>query len=199
MNHPKPSARDHDAGFTLIELLISITILGILMAALTAAMFVGLNSNAGTGNRLDQSHDEQFIAAYFSGDAQGAFDIWPGPTRPPACKFSDGVGTLLIDFVGEDFTDAAAPTVTARSVSYVRRPAPGGKSDELHRLVCTGGATTVGPGGDTTLARSLRPTWSLSCFGAVAPRGCKGVDLTLKSGPDDDPYEFTLTAYRRTT
>lgn len=192
-----PSTRDHEAGFTLIELLVSITILGVLMGAVTAAMMVGLGTNASTGTRLDESRDEQFIAAYFSSDVQGAQTIrLGGGPAVPTCKFAGGGGTLVVEFLGEDFTDGAVPADTARTVSYVRRPAAVGITDELHRLVCTGGAATPAPGGDTTLARNLSATPTTACVspGSPAPP-CSGVRLTLISGS----LKYTLTGYKRTT
>lgn len=192
-----PSTRDREAGFTLIELLVSVAILGVLMAAVTAAMIVGLRTNASTGARLDESRDEQFIAAYFSADAQGAqtIRVGGGPVVP-TCRFPAGDGTVVVEFVGEDFTDAAAPTVTARTVSYLRRPAAGGGAAELHRLVCTDGASTPAPGGDTTLARNLSATPKATCVSSGPPAApCNGVRLTVTSGS----LEYTLTAYKRTT
>lgn len=183
--------RAGDAGFTLIELLVSIAILGVLMASVTMAMMVGLRTSASSGSRLDESRDEQFIAAYFSADAQGAktIRVGGGPTLP-TCKFSGG-GTMVVEFIGEDFTEAAEPAVTARTVSYVR-PTAGGQTDELHRLVCTNGAATPAPGDDTTVARNLS-AWSAACLPS-AP-SCVGVKLTLNSGD----LQYSLTGYRRTT
>ncbi len=185
-----------EEGFTLIELIISITILGILMAAVSAAMMVGLSTNATTGTRLDESRDEQFIAAYFSADAQGAKTIKAGVGVVATCKFPGGGGTLVVEFVGEDFSDDAALTLTPRTVSYLRRPSPDGGTEELHRLVCVGGAANPGPGEDTTLARNLTPgDWSAGCIFAPLPIGtCVGARVTMRSGS----LEYTLTAYKRT-
>jgi len=186
--------RESDAGFTLMELLISITILGILMAAVSAAMMVGLGSNKSTGARIDESRDEQFIAAYFSADAQGAQTIRAGAVAPN-CVFAAGGGTVVLTFVGEDLTDVSPPAVEKRTVSYVRRAAPGGRTDELHRLVCKGGATTPGDDGDTTLARNLSAEPTVTCDDGACSPSSRWVNLTLNSGN----LKYTLTGYKRTT
>lgn len=193
------SKRADEDGFTLIELLVSITILGILMAAVSAAMMVGLSTNATSGTRIDESRDEQFVAAYFSADAHGATTITAGgggPVPAPKCNFAGGGGFLVVEFAGLDFSEASPPADIPRTVSYVRRPAPSGGTDELHRLVCTGGAAVPATGQDTTLATNLSAGGSAAaCIFTPPPGGCVGVRMTLKSGTLD----YAVTGYKRTT
>jgi len=183
------STGDRQVGFTLIELLVSITILGILMAAVSAAMMVGLGTNASTGTRIDQSRDEQFIAAYLSADAHGATTI-KGSGTTPTCTFPGGGWRVVVEFVGEDFSEEAEPTVTKRTVSYLIPAAPVGRPGELHRLVCIGGAVNPAPGGDTTLARQVT-SGSSSCVNDP----CSVVQVKLRSGD----LAYTLTGRKRTT
>lgn len=62
-------------GVTLIELLVAITILGILMAAITSSIIVGLRTTDETGQRLAESHDAQLVQVYFPNDVASATDI----------------------------------------------------------------------------------------------------------------------------
>ncbi|MGB9376775.1 MAG: prepilin-type N-terminal cleavage/methylation domain-containing protein [Mycobacteriales bacterium] len=195
MTIDRPAPRRTDGGFTLIELLVSITILGIIMGAVSLAMMTGLGTNKSTGDRLDESRDEQFVAAYFSADAQGANDIRRGPSRTPACNFTTAGGSLVVEFRGKDVDQAG--TVTARNVSYVRRAAPGGNGEELHRLVCLGAETNPASGADTTVARNLSATPTVRCTGTGSRCNTTTtrVDVTLTSGS----LSYTLTAVRRTS
>ena len=191
--------RRDESGFTIIELLISITILGVLMAAVTGAMLVALDTNAATGTRIDESRDQQFAAAYFSGDVQSAKTITLGaaggaPNLAAKCGTTPAV--LVVDLVGQDF-DVSTHALITTVVSYVRIRGADGVTDELHRRVCT--ATTAAPsfplpvpdGMDTIVARNLSPAWSAGCLAA----GCTGIVVTLRSGG----LEYTLVGYRRTS
>ena len=64
--------RRSEAGVTLIELLVAVSIMGILMFALTSAVFVGFRSTRDTHTSLDQSNAEQIITTYVTKDIQAA-------------------------------------------------------------------------------------------------------------------------------
>src|SRR5205823_5391884 len=72
--------RRHDGGFTLVELLISVTILGILIAAIANAMFVALHATVSANDRLTESNDALVAATYFDDDVQGAQSVSVGTT-----------------------------------------------------------------------------------------------------------------------
>lgn len=178
-----------EAGFTLIELLLAITILGILMASVSVAMIVGLRTNESTGARLDESRDQQFVAAYFSADAHGAQTI--KTSGAPTCDRAGGGGILVVEFLGQYVSDSDPPTVKDRTVSYVLRAGPAEPTREMHRLVCMDGKATPAAGGDTTLARGLSDSPPIV---TPCPAGCTDVTVTLTSGG----LTFAVTGHKRT-
>jgi len=64
--------RGRDDGFTLVELLMTVTILGIIMGPLIAAILVILNNYTSTEDRLSGSHDVQMADAYFASDVKAS-------------------------------------------------------------------------------------------------------------------------------
>lgn len=63
---------DDDQGFTLVEVLIAVTILGMIMSAIAAAVIFTIDTTKSTSNRLSDSVDSQITSAYFVRDVQGA-------------------------------------------------------------------------------------------------------------------------------
>ncbi len=61
-----------DDGFTLIELLVSIVILGVVMTGLAAVVISYLKDTNSTIGRLQESHDAQISAAFFTQDVESA-------------------------------------------------------------------------------------------------------------------------------
>jgi len=79
-----------DRGLTLIELLITITILGLIAAPLSAAMIVYFQHTDDTTSRLSLSHDAQIASSYFApGRAEHGYAAnWTPddfPAHPPRC------------------------------------------------------------------------------------------------------------------
>jgi prepilin-type N-terminal cleavage/methylation domain-containing protein len=66
---------ESEAGFTLVELLITMTILGIIMSSIVAALVFGFKTQGDAGNRMALSHDEQLLSLYFPSDVQSADSI----------------------------------------------------------------------------------------------------------------------------
>jgi prepilin-type N-terminal cleavage/methylation domain-containing protein len=68
------SGRDStsEAGVTLIELLAAVSILGLLVVALTSALFLGFRSTQDMHTSLDQSNAEQIVSTYVAKDVQAA-------------------------------------------------------------------------------------------------------------------------------
>ena len=72
--------RRSEAGVTLIELLVAVSLMGLLMTALTGAVIVGFRSTRDTHTSLDQSNAEQIITTYVTKDIQAADTV----VVPPA-------------------------------------------------------------------------------------------------------------------
>jgi prepilin-type N-terminal cleavage/methylation domain-containing protein len=68
-----------EAGITLIELLVTLSIMGIIMVALTSALFIGMHTTRDTNTSLDQSNTEQLVSRWLAHDVQGADAVsYPG-------------------------------------------------------------------------------------------------------------------------
>jgi prepilin-type N-terminal cleavage/methylation domain-containing protein len=190
-----------DDGFTLVELLVSISILGILLAAITGTMFVSLRTVAVTQERLTESNDELFATSYFADDVQGARTVSVGTV--PKCGTDSNA---VVEFSGLDFVDSATfvygtnPVTVTTVVSYVLRTVPETGTVELHRLACS--STLAAPvyplvrTTDVTVVGQLAATDPVvTCD--VACGAFARVDLVLTAASEDLTY--TLTGRRRTT
>jgi prepilin-type N-terminal cleavage/methylation domain-containing protein len=197
------TARD-EGGFTLVELVISIAILGVVMAALTAAMLVLLDSQGSAGTRLDESRDLQFAAAHFGDDVHGANSVAAGGT--PRCG-SDPAA--LVEFVGADFDDATPPVTATTVTTYVLRTVTGSDgvtSRELHRLRCSSAAATPAypltppaGGGDITVAYRLSTGTSPVVACTPAPCGAGTTSVEVSFTEQSGELTYSLVGDRRTT
>ena len=61
-----------ERGVTLVELLVSMTILGLIMSALSGALYVGISTASDDHRGLTQSNAEQLVAYYLTPDVQAA-------------------------------------------------------------------------------------------------------------------------------
>lgn len=188
-----------DGGFTLVELLISVTILGILIGAISNAVAVALRITSSADVRLTESNDALFAAGYFGGDVQGAQSVSVGTT--PKCGTD---GSAVVEFVGQDFTDDSTFATTTRVVSYVRRTVAnpdGTTTRRLHRLVCTAATATpsypLTPSTDTTVVHRLSSAAPIVDCGGVACSAFIRVDLTLHE--ESGSLGYTLIGRRRTS
>jgi hypothetical protein len=139
---------------------VSIVILGVVMAAVTGVVISYLKDTNSTVGRLQESHDAQISAAYFTQDAESAglratatpFALqssidnstgsWPYPCATAGT-------TPVIRFAWNDYVDTAGDLDQVR-VAYVVNSA----YTELHRLTCKNNATVAT---DTILAHELDP------------------------------------------
>lgn len=187
-----------DRGFTLVEMLISISILGIVLAAISGVTFVSVRAAASADTRLTESNDLLRAATYFAGDVQSAQSVSVGTT--PRCGTD---AASVVELVGQDFTDDSTFRTTTTVVSYVVRtvPSPTGTTRELHRLACSAVTATptypLVPVTDVAMVRQLSSTApTVSCPGSPCGSFAQ-VDLTVleRSGG----LSYTLTGRRRTS
>lgn len=185
-------------GFTLVELLIAVSILGILLTAISSTMFVALRTAASSEVRLTESNDALFATTYFGDDVQGAKSLSVGTT--PRCGTD---ASAVVEFLGQDFSDDSSFTTTTTVVSYVLRAGTDarGVTRQLHRLTCTAATTTpsypLTPASDVTVADRLSATAPSVDCGAAACSAFVHVNLTLREQSGD--LVFTLTGRRRTS
>ncbi len=205
-----------DRGVTLIEVLVSVVILGIIIAPLSAALIAFLRNTDDTTRRMDESHDVQITAAYFTQDVQ-AIGVRDWSTSPYRLRQSielnapfnsglypcgaTGTPNALVRFAWDDPRSAAAnPVVIA--ASYVVMPSTDGLEQQLHRITCADGVVQS----DVVLAHNVDGV--LSPPGCPTPADCTRVplpqtvslQLNIKDpGNTGAALAVTLTAQRRQT
>lgn len=177
-----------ESGFTLVELLITIAILGVVIAPLTAALIVALRTTDETSNRLAGSNDAQLLSIWLPGDIQSAGnqsgDIVAAPTANTECS---GVTNLLRLRWRE-----TQSTTTTYVAAYAIRSGPDGTWRLVRYSCVNGGAATT-----HVVARNLAATSA----GSVSVTGTKvAVTLTEQATPTEPAgYSFTVSGNRRTT
>jgi prepilin-type N-terminal cleavage/methylation domain-containing protein len=207
-----------DDGFTLVELLVTIVILGIIVAPLSAVVITYLRNTDSTSARMSESHDAQMAASYFSQDVQsvgmrGDYGSTAEPTFVASIDVGAAAGSsffpcapagtpaAVVAIGSDDFADATDESRFHTYVAYVV------EGSELHRFVCTGSTLSA----QGTLAHDLVAPFaavscanaagsSMSCTGSTLP-ATVSLALTIQD-PDSGsstPYEVTLTGQRRQT
>jgi prepilin-type N-terminal cleavage/methylation domain-containing protein len=208
-----PRAARDDAGFTLIELLLVIVLTAIIVVPLSEALILYFRNTDATTARMTLSRDAQISAAYVARDvAAVGLRNFPGTAADGTIPFKASIqvdaafnaggetcGTSAtpaakVRLLADDW-DASTSTRTTRVVAYYLAAA--GPASDLHRLVCTGAATT-----DIVVAHDVDPsTFTVSC---ASPTTCDGASVpqtvTLAFSvtlPGADPYPITLIGHRR--
>ena len=178
-------------GFTLVEVLISMTIAGIIMAAITTAAYVGIRATADNQRGLQQSNAAQLTANWFTSDVQSACD--PNVSSPscprspnPSSSTTTACGSSAVTAM--DTYDSPNSTSPDTTIAYVLQ------SSQLTRVTCAYGAASAAT--TSVLATSVQsvtasyPT-SGSCSGqfqlAVTQTG-----TALGNGVSD--YTFSVCA-----
>ena len=198
-----PGRRADDAGFTLIELILSIGLLGLIFSTLSLVMLGSMRVNDETRERLDETRDEQFVAAYFATDVAGATELVTGSAA--RC----GTGTALVEVRGESYTAATPPAETTTVASYVFTTATvdGVVTGSLSRRVCE--AATAGapafpwtPARTVTVAENLAgtaPVVTCTEGGVVAACSADTTSISVQFDRRSGGDPFVLSATRRTT
>lgn len=182
-----------DDGFTLIELLMAIVIAGIIATGIGAAVSSGFSSTNSTKLRLSESHDAEFSARWFSGDAASTelthFSVSPSYSLP--C--TDGVvGNTNVVTFGWTEAGSSQPTI----YEWVRH------GSSLMRIACSGTSYT----GELTMSTNLSSTVpAVSCTPKADCSGTsvKTVSMVVTTAADPknptQPFSYTLTGALRDT
>jgi prepilin-type N-terminal cleavage/methylation domain-containing protein len=198
-----------EEGFTLPELLITVTIMGIIAAALTGVVISYFKTTTDTQSRLTESHDVQFAAAYWQRDVASigvrtfdagtkAFPLQQSIDVTPACTLP--TGTRVVTLAWSEYTELdSTATPTTITVSYVAEPDTGGYN--LLRVRCTGGAQDS----SIEVMHSLNALPTVTCNVACtsAPNVPTIVELNVSvldpDGRGTTAYTATLSGERRQT
>lgn len=169
------SSDRRERGFTLVEVLVCITILGIVMVALCAAVMIGLRSTTNANVKFDESNAAQFTSLHYSSDVQGAEAV----AVNDATSSCGGAAKLKL-------TSTNADRIVAYAVT-------GSTTYSLVRRVCSpASATPI----ETTLASNLT---SANSVAASCNTGCTQVTLSVDQpgAPGIPDLDFTLVASPR--
>lgn len=164
-----------ERGFTLAELLVAIVILGLIVAAVSASLIVGLRTTDDSATRLIESHDAQLVTVYLPPDIQAASDVVASPASNSEC--SGGSNLLRLRW-----TETIGGVTTTYTAAYRLVDAPPVK--ELVRYFCVG----IGTPQEIVVAHNVASAPDPALAG---PR--VSVTVTEQSG-----YSFTISARRRT-
>lgn len=209
-----------DEGFTLIELIVTVSIMGVISAALFGVVLSYFQVSASTRTRLSESTDQQFVSAYWQQDVSAlgrralagttittSQSVWVGAAAPGGCG-SSVPGTVVVSFAWREFQTGSDPVTawdgTVQEAAYVA------SGTVLKRVRCKAGV--VGPA--HTVAHNLSGTPLVTCLdhddavtetptaakcadAALPARVSLTINVTDTGAASTTGYTTTLTADRR--
>lgn len=197
------------AGFTLIELIITISVMSIIMVALTGVLIAYFQNSKATAARLGESAAVEFVAAYWQRDVSSigvrstAYDAsthtFPqqnsvNVTLPAGCTVAPG--TKLITLAWNEYSASSPSSPTLDTVTYYVNGAT------LTRVRCSGGTVTS----TNVLSSHISGTPTVACDGGTcsglsSPPNVVTLSLTVLDTTNDStgahPYSVVLTGERR--
>lgn len=192
---PSNKLQDQNQGFTLVELLIVITILPIVVGAVSVGLLSVFKLHTGVSNRITDSANSQILSAYFVKDVQSAEQLTTQPTSTPGC----GSGTQLLGISWNS---------SQTLVSYIISPnaSGSGATYSLVRQKCTLGNST--PTSNITLINDIGSsqappevtcsTTALSCAASTNWISAAGVSaVTFNVVELASNYNYSITATPR--
>ncbi len=130
--------RNDESGFTLVELLIVITILPLIVGALSVGLIAVFSLQAGVTSRISHTADAQAVSANFERDIQGAQQVTTQTSSDPSCGATSGSTQLL----GLESNLDAATGNYQTMISYLSIPvaatSTAAATNEIVRAYCTG-------------------------------------------------------------
>jgi prepilin-type N-terminal cleavage/methylation domain-containing protein len=125
------------AGFTLVELLVAVTILGIIMSTLTAALIAFLHNGETNNHRGDNAAKASILADYLDRDFASAAAM---TTTASGQTCSSPVGappTLVFQLTWQDWTASTTNPTPSRdairwSAQYFEQAQPAATADDIH-------------------------------------------------------------------
>jgi prepilin-type N-terminal cleavage/methylation domain-containing protein len=174
-------------GFTLPELLVTMTVLGIIIAAIAAAIIVSLKNDSRSADSLRGSRDAQTLALWLPSDVQsaGPTGIDPSAATPTGCLNSPAQTATNFNVLRLTWTE----TTTTYYAAYRAVQTSGSEPWQLVRTYCTAG----------TAANTVIVVHNLANGSAatVVNTGSQlGLNITTSIGTP--PYSFSVTGTPRT-
>ena len=118
-HNTKQQSGQRDRGMTLVELLITVTILGIIMTSLTAAMIVILRTEQPIKDNLSESKDITFLQAWIPSDLASATSRNIDPLYQPTPR-TTLPGTNVLTLNRADISTSGVTTNYVVSYRYVQ-------------------------------------------------------------------------------
>jgi hypothetical protein len=167
-----------ESGVGLIELLVAISVTGIIVPALGAAIWFGFNTTTDTQTRLVEANGARMLSSYFVPDVQESVT----GTADPGISDCAGPVSLLLVTEGSLIDQMT-------TVSYYRG---GPTSNTLYRRVCSGGAQAS----NGRVAQNVTDA-RFQCSGT----SCREVGAVLDQADSKGavPIQTTVAATRRTS
>ncbi len=164
-----------DKGFTLIELIIVVSVMPIIVGAISAGLIAVISLQNTVSSRLADTSDAQVVSSTFIKDVQSATFITTSATSSPQCG---STGTQLLGLQwGNTPQDIASgsPANPSTLVSYNLVPSTGASATtySLVRELCTLGNYTT-PADSTTVSYDVASTQPPPCYSSAA---CDPTDL----------------------
>jgi prepilin-type N-terminal cleavage/methylation domain-containing protein len=178
---PKRKKTHGGDGFTLVELLVTMTIIPLVVGALSLGLIAVFSLNTRTSNRVTDTADAQVVASTYQKDVQSAGYITTDSDSSPQCGPGTGTQLLALESVPNQKTGDFQTVI-----SYVAVPTSvAATSYNLVRLYCTNGSTepasestlsfdlpapSIPPGADPNY-KPLTPP-SITCSSGASPNVC---------------------------
>lgn len=179
-----------DEGFTLIELLVSISVLGAIMAAVTAAFVGFLKTGAATSARDDHSAGGALLASYLDRDLASA-DSYSYSSGPGSCAVTGTAsGSPQVRMSWTERRPHSDPKVLGVELGDVHQVTYATTTDgRLVRRLCSAAGND-----QTTVLSALPPGTSISSThsGSCPATGATRVVISIPpySGDSTDPYQY---------
>ena len=134
--------RRRDSGMTLPEVLIAITMMGLIIGVMSAALVVTLRQHDSAGGRLNVASAEQSVSMWMPADLASAAEVKTNPsaspcgssTCPGGVDLTNGSNVVMMSWY-VDTNSNGEGVVT--NVAYYFAPSADGVTYELSRVECT--------------------------------------------------------------
>jgi prepilin-type N-terminal cleavage/methylation domain-containing protein len=130
----RAAARPDESGFTLIELIVGISILALIIGAISAALITVFADSGATSKNIADSADAQVVSATLTNDVQSAVDITTSSTASHC-----GTGTQLL---GLEWARVGSTTSTTFDTVVSYLAVQQGSTWSLMREECLTGSST---------------------------------------------------------